>query len=84
MNDTSYASPFSWRYGRPALRDPKRDGNAEPHGDGLSEPRLKIYETSALPEPGPGEVRVRLRVSGINPTDWKARQGATGIAPVGT
>ncbi len=29
------------------------------------------------PEPGPGEVRVRLRVSGINPTDWKSRSGAT-------
>jgi len=29
------------------------------------------------PEPGPGEVRVRLRVSGVNPTDWKTRAGAT-------
>jgi NADPH2:quinone reductase len=29
------------------------------------------------PEPGPGEVRVRLRLSGVNPTDWKARTGAT-------
>ncbi|WP_022878416.1 NADPH:quinone reductase [Microbacterium sp. B19] len=26
-----------------------------------------------LPEPGPGEVRVRIAVSGVNPTDWKAR-----------
>jgi NADPH2:quinone reductase len=26
-------------------------------------------------EPGPGEVRVRLVVSAVNPTDWKARQG---------
>jgi len=25
------------------------------------------------PEPGPGEVRVRLRVAGVNPTDWKRR-----------
>ncbi|MSO81545.1 MAG: NADPH:quinone reductase [Alphaproteobacteria bacterium] len=25
------------------------------------------------PEPGPGEVRVRLAVSGVNPSDWKAR-----------
>jgi NADPH:quinone reductase len=24
-------------------------------------------------EPGPGEVRVRVAVSGVNPTDWKAR-----------
>jgi NADPH:quinone reductase len=29
------------------------------------------------PEPGPGEVRVRMELSGINPTDWKARSGAT-------
>ncbi|MGW9182546.1 NADPH:quinone reductase [Agromyces sp. NPDC055661] len=27
-------------------------------------------------EPGPGEVRVRIVVSGVNPTDWKARAGA--------
>ncbi len=29
-----------------------------------------------LPEPGPGEVRVKVVVSGVNPTDWKARAGA--------
>ena len=28
-----------------------------------------------VPEPGPGEVRVAVRVSGVNPTDWKARRG---------
>jgi NADPH:quinone reductase len=27
----------------------------------------------ATPEPGPGEVRVRVAASGVNPTDWKAR-----------
>ena len=27
-------------------------------------------------EPGAGEVRVRVQVSGVNPTDWKARRGA--------
>src|ERR1700744_6595976 len=26
-----------------------------------------------VPEPGPGEVRVRLARAGVNPTDWKAR-----------
>ena len=25
------------------------------------------------PQPGPGEVAVRLRVAGVNPTDWKTR-----------
>ncbi|NUU21882.1 MAG: NADPH:quinone reductase [Streptomycetaceae bacterium] len=29
-----------------------------------------------LPVPGPGEVRVRVAVSGVNPTDWQARHGA--------
>ncbi len=29
------------------------------------------------PEPGPGQVRVRVEASGINPTDWKSRSGAT-------
>jgi NADPH2:quinone reductase len=29
------------------------------------------------PEPGPGQVRVKIEASGINPTDWKSRSGAT-------
>jgi NADPH:quinone reductase len=29
-----------------------------------------------LPEPGPGEVRVAVRVSGVNPTDWKRRRAS--------
>lgn len=36
------------------------------------------------PTPGPGQVRVQVAVSGVNPTDWKARRGAHGtIAPGG-
>ena len=31
----------------------------------------------ADPEPGPGEVRVRIVSSGVNPSDWKRRQGLT-------
>src|SRR5436305_313915 len=27
-------------------------------------------------EPGPGEVRVRICRSGVNPTDWKSRRGS--------
>ncbi len=35
------------------------------------------YETDEdLPEPGDGEVRVRLRATSINPVDWKIRSGA--------
>ncbi len=33
-----------------------------------------------IPEPGAGEVRVRVRYSGVNPTDWKAR--ATAMRPL--
>ncbi len=32
-----------------------------------------------IPAPGPGEVCVRIHVSGVNPTDWKRR--ANGLAP---
>jgi len=31
----------------------------------------------AAPEPGPGEVRVRLATSGVNPSDVKSREGRT-------
>ena len=30
------------------------------------------------PEPGPGEVLVRVTVSGVNPTDWKSRASGSG------
>jgi NADPH2:quinone reductase len=35
----------------------------------------------AMREPGPGEVRVRIAVSGVNPTDWKSRQNGPVITP---
>ena len=34
-----------------------------------------------VPEPGPGQVRVRVTRSAINPTDWKTRAGLTGRDP---
>src|ERR1700753_525665 len=36
---------------------------------------LRVAEIGR-PEPGAGKVRVRVSLSGINPTDWKARSGA--------
>lgn len=36
---------------------------------------LRLVE-GPVPEPGPGEVRVRIHRSGVNPTDWKSRRGA--------
>ena len=35
---------------------------------------LRLVERP-VPEPRPGEVRVGVRVSGVNPTDWKSRRG---------
>ena len=37
---------------------------------------LRVEELER-PEPGPGEVRVKVAVSAINPTDYKIRSGAT-------
>ena len=38
---------------------------------------LRVEEVET-PEPGPGEVRVRVAVSGVNPTDWKSRAAQPG------
>lgn len=39
---------------------------------------LRLVADRPVPDPGPGEVRIRVVVSGVNPTDWKARQGGVG------
>lgn len=46
-------------------------------------PAAEVLSVTDLdtPEPGPGQVRVRITVSGINPTDWKTRAGLTGQDP---
>jgi NADPH2:quinone reductase len=38
----------------------------------------------AEPEPGPGELLVRVAVSGVNPTDWKVRKGTRPGEPTRT
>lgn len=35
-----------------------------------------------VPEPGPGELLVRIHRSGVNPTDWKSRTGSGPGAPI--
>jgi NADPH2:quinone reductase len=37
-----------------------------------------------VPEPGPGEVRVRVVTSGVNPTDWKGRRNPYAGTPSDT
>jgi len=41
------------------------------HGDSSV---LELVERE-IPEPGQGEIRIRIVVSGVNPTDWKSRRG---------
>jgi NADPH2:quinone reductase len=42
---------------------------------------LQLVDRDVI-EPAPGEVRVRIMVSGVNPTDWKSRLGSgDGAAP---
>jgi NADPH2:quinone reductase len=51
-----------------------RAGYYETNGPARDVLRLGDVET---PRPGPGEVRVRLATSGVNPSDVKARSGTT-------
>jgi NADPH2:quinone reductase len=46
------------------------------------DPDVLTLEERPLAEPGPGEMRVRIHRSGVNPTDWKARRGARPGVPV--
>jgi NADPH:quinone reductase len=45
--------------------------------------KVLSVEEIATPDPGPGQVRVRIACSGVNPTDWKTRSGLTGGPPDG-
>ncbi|WP_090049277.1 NADP-dependent oxidoreductase [Lentzea fradiae] len=42
-------------------------------------PEVLRYETAPKPEPGPGELLVRMRAIGANPPDWYAREGMPGV-----
>ena len=42
------------------------------------DPDVLTMTDKPLVDPGPGEVRVRIHRSGVNPTDWKSRQRDSG------
>jgi NADPH2:quinone reductase len=42
---------------------------------------LRLVDHEVL-EPGAGEVRVRIVISGVNPTDWKSRRGSASGQPL--
>lgn len=44
----------------------------------LGPPDVLHVKEIERPDPAPGEVRVRVVVSGVNPTDWKTRAAAPG------
>src|SRR6476661_7613824 len=46
----------------------------EKNGSARDVLRVADIET---PQPGPGEVRIKLKTSGVNPSDVKAREGRT-------
>ncbi|MFD8593615.1 NADP-dependent oxidoreductase [Kitasatospora sp. NPDC059646] len=43
-------------------------------------PEQQQFLDRPLPEPGPGGVRIEVRAAGVNPADWKKRQGWFGTA----
>lgn len=45
-------------------------------------PEVLTLVDSPLPDPGAGDVRVRIHRSGVNPTDWKSRRGTDTSIPV--
>jgi NADPH:quinone reductase len=47
----------------------------------LGDPSVLELVEKPIPEPGAGEVRIRVLVSGVNPTDWKSRSGTFGGGP---
>ncbi len=38
-------------------------------------PDVLKYEDVPVPQPGPGEIRIRVIAAGVNPADWKMREG---------
>jgi NADPH2:quinone reductase len=52
--------------------------------DRTGDPDVLTLIDRPLAEPGPGEVRVQIHRSGVNPTDWKSRRGSaagTAVTP---
>ncbi|NYE39276.1 NADPH:quinone reductase-like Zn-dependent oxidoreductase [Streptomyces fulvorobeus] len=47
-------------------------------------PEVEAFADLPMPRPGPGELLVAVRAAGVDPVDWKLRDGYTrpGSAPV--
>jgi NADPH:quinone reductase-like Zn-dependent oxidoreductase len=44
-------------------------------------PEVLSYDEVPIPEPGPGEVLVRVHAAGVNPPDWYLREGFANLPP---
>ncbi len=42
---------------------------------GYGGPEVLVYEDAPRPKPGTGDVLVRVHAAGVNPVDWKVREG---------
>src|SRR5881409_371259 len=45
-------------------------------------PDVLRFEDVTLPKPGTNEMLVRVQAAGVNPVDWKIRQGLLGQGPL--
>jgi NADPH:quinone reductase-like Zn-dependent oxidoreductase len=45
-------------------------------------PEVMKYEDVPVPQPGPGEIRIKIIAAGVNPMDWKVRRGLVGSLPL--
>ena len=45
--------------------------------DRFGDPSVLYVAEVPLEEPGPGQVRVRMRAAGLNPVDYKIRRGTS-------
>ncbi|MEV0702268.1 NADP-dependent oxidoreductase [Saccharopolyspora sp. NPDC050389] len=43
-------------------------------------PEKETFLDVPVPDPGPGELLVRVRAAGVNPGDWRLREGSYGVA----
>lgn len=48
---------------------------------GFGGPEVLRYEEAPIPDPKPGEVRIRTRAVGLNPPDWYLREGYEMLPP---